>query len=366
MKRVNFILLLVGIMLSAVMTVYAVDKETVTVGYGASYQSALDDALRSGVEQAVGVLVDSQTLVRNYQTVSDEIYLQAQGFVKDYSVLKEEKNNGQFRLTVRVVVDTEPNSALLTKLQRMGLINKRLENPRIAVIIPEYHLTHFAPDPAGETAIILKLRQAGFKRIIDPSQLSNIRNKNAVQAILVGDKKMLASLCGKYGVDFIIIGEAFSEYAGNILNSGVHSCRARVEAKIIKADTGQVIAANGFQSSGVDIAEVIAGKNALTKAGEMMGDYLVSELLNYAGDSQREIVIVVKGLSSYEKLNAVVNELKQIRGLKNIYIRDYSSGIASLDVDYSGLLKGLANEIINLKSFLKIESTGSDTINLRI
>ena len=159
MKRISFILLLVCIVLSSV--AYAADRETVAVGYGASYQSALDDALRSGVEKAVGVLVDSQTLVKNYQTISDEIYLQAQGFVKDYFVLQEEKDNGQFRLTVRVIVDTEPNSALLTKLQRLGLINKRLENPRIAVIIPEYHLTRFAPDPAGETAVILKLQQAG-------------------------------------------------------------------------------------------------------------------------------------------------------------------------------------------------------------
>lgn len=366
MKRISFILLLVCIVLSAVIAAYAADREAVVVGYGASYQSALDDALRSGVEKAVGVLLDSQTLVKNYQTVSDEIYLQAQGFVKDHTVLQEEKDNGLFRLTVRVVIDTEPDSALLTKLQRLGLIINRLENPRIAVIIPEYHLTHFAPDPAGETAVILKLQQAGFKRIIDPAQLSNIRNKNAVQAILAGDKKMLANLCRKYDVDFIITGEAFSEYAGNILNSGVHSCRARVEAKLIKADTGQIIAANGFQSSGVDIAEVMAGKNALTKAGELMGDYLVSELLKHAGDSQKELVVVVKGLSSYEKLNAVVNELKQIRGIKSIYIRDYGNGIASLDVDYSGLLKGLANEIINLKSSFRIESTGSNTINLRI
>jgi hypothetical protein len=43
---------------------------------GAARDKALDDALRKAVEQAVGTLIESETMVQNYQVLNDSIYSQ--------------------------------------------------------------------------------------------------------------------------------------------------------------------------------------------------------------------------------------------------------------------------------------------------
>src|SRR3989338_6810545 len=45
--------------------------------------NALNDAFRKAVEQAVGTLVQAQTLVDKYQLISDEIYTKSQGYKKN-------------------------------------------------------------------------------------------------------------------------------------------------------------------------------------------------------------------------------------------------------------------------------------------
>ena len=50
----------------------------------------------------------------------------------------------------------------MSELTRLGIINRQLRDPKIAVVIPEYHIRARVPDPAGETAVINKLIEAGF------------------------------------------------------------------------------------------------------------------------------------------------------------------------------------------------------------
>ena len=52
-----------------------VSAQPITVaGYGTTADEAERDALRNAVEQAVGTLVDSATLVQNNMLINDEIY----------------------------------------------------------------------------------------------------------------------------------------------------------------------------------------------------------------------------------------------------------------------------------------------------
>lgn len=344
MKKSFLLLLLAAILLLSFssMAMAAGSLQTVTVkGYGTSQDEALNDALRNAVEQAVGTLVDSQTLSQNSEIVNDEIYTKSQGFVQDYDILNQEQNNGQTVLTVKATINTAPDSALMNKLQKLKLIHI-IKDPRIAVIIPEYHITRKIPDPAGETAVIRKLREAGFTRILDHKQIEENRYRNVIKAINEGNTKDALALATKYHLDYLITGEGFSEYVGDIQGSGVISCRARVEARLFKVDTGEIIAANGFHMGGVDITESAAAKAALNNAGEAMGDYMVEQLMAYASNPEKGLQLLVKGVPSFNKISILEENLKQIHGMKEVYIRDYSGGIATIDLNYTGSAKTLA------------------------
>jgi hypothetical protein len=55
---------------------------------------AIKDALRKAVEQAVGTFISSETVVENYEVLSDRIYSKAEGYVAEYKVLREKGGKG--------------------------------------------------------------------------------------------------------------------------------------------------------------------------------------------------------------------------------------------------------------------------------
>jgi len=336
---------------------------TVTVeGTGPTKDAALQDALRNAVEQAVGVMIDSSTLTQNYTVVKDEIYSNSQGFVRDFKILSESRQGGAVVLSVEATVDTEPNSKLYSELQRLKIIDTMLRDPRIAVVIPETHISRAIPDPAGETAIIRKLTDAGFRRLVDPQRINQIRYSNAIKAIIRGDKNEAVNIATNLGVDYLIVGEAFSEYAGDVLNSGIKSCRARVEARLIKADTGEIITANGTHATGVDITESIAAKKALNNAGELMGDYMIEKLMAFASNPNKGLQLVVR-VTSYSKVGVLEEQLKKVKGVSAVYLRDYSGNKAVFDLNYTGTPQTLANAMANFYNIsVRVEEMGNNIV----
>ncbi len=315
-------------------------------GYGTSADDAERDALRNAVEQAVGTLVDSNTLVQNNLLINDEIYTQSRGFVNNYTVLKKQlMPDGSYEVMISADVNTEPDSKLMNELSRLGIINKKLRDPKIAVIIPEYHVNARVADPAGETAVIQKLIDAGFSRITDISQQRY--NFNRASAMTDQDMKNLAN---SLNVDILIVGEAFSEGAGDVgkflgdgrRNVGIQSCRARLEAKIFVAKTGQIISANGTYGTAADTTQLIAGKKALSQAGAKMGDFIVEKLLSY-GSSNNQNMEIIANVSDFSKANAINNSLQSIRGVDSSMINNYNAGTATISVKYSGTPQNLFN-----------------------
>ena len=58
--------------------------EVVAEGVGATPDEALKDAFRHAVRQAVGAVVDAETLVKNDEVIDDQILTYSNGFVKKY------------------------------------------------------------------------------------------------------------------------------------------------------------------------------------------------------------------------------------------------------------------------------------------
>ncbi|TWH46899.1 hypothetical protein [Sporomusa sp. KB1] len=323
-------------------------QEVVVDGRGISREAAIHDALRQAVEQAVGTLVNSQTLVQNYMVLRDEVYTKSQGFVSDYSVLTEKWLNGEVVVQARVTVDAQPNSNLMTKLQRLKLIDVGLRDPRIGVVITEHYVRPI-PDPAAETAIINQLAEAGFRRMVEPGQLARIRHSDAIKAVInQGDALAAVRLLSNEPVDYLIVGEAFAEYAGADSGYNVMSCRARVEARLIKVDTGEIIAAQGFHSGGIDITEFTAAKKSLNNAGKAAGKFFVDKLMAYAANPEKGLQIKVVSANDYAVVNLLGRLLRQQTGITNAFLRDYQQGTAMFDVNYSGSPDVLAEQLAGM------------------
>lgn len=348
-------------------------QEVTVNGYGTTQNEAERDAMRNGVEQVAGSLVNSETDTHNFELVRDEIHTTTGGYVKNCRVINSFQNaDGMYQVTAVVDVDTQPDSKLMSKLMQHKVADVNMRDAKIAVMIPEMHLRYRIPDPAGETAVVKKFLEAGFQNMID---MSNRRyNYNQPQYM---NQEQLRDLAQSMQADILVVGEAFSEGAGDVAqflpkqryrrpNTGIVSCRARVEAKMYIARTGQIIAADGAYGSGADITESIASKKALAQAGAKMGDYLVGQLMNnYSGNRQAFEVVVIA--NSVNDINRVKNVLGTLPGVNGVNFNNYANGRGVLSIKYTGSAPNLFELLQrNTDMDLDLESSSFNAMTVRV
>lgn len=148
MKKFFFTLLL----LIYINSIAFAQQVTVT-GIGDDKDEAVKDALRTAVEQVIGVYINSNTVVSKSQVELDKIYAASEGYVNDFRVLRTAYKGDKCHVQVRVDVDTEPNSKLLSDLQLTYL----LDNPSIMVKVSGSRYAGIC-----EAAIVGKLRDMGL------------------------------------------------------------------------------------------------------------------------------------------------------------------------------------------------------------
>ncbi len=362
MKKI-FPLILVALIF---LTGSALAKNVTVTGSGVTASDAENDALRMAVENALGVLVDSSTLVEKNMVIQDQIYTQSRGFVTDYKVINRQQISGLWQVTINATVDDSPNSKLMNELTRLGIINIQLRNPKIAVYVPETHIQYRVPDPAGETAIVKALIDAGFSQVTEVGSRMNVANPLNMTA------QQLTSAAKQFGVDIMIVGEAFSEGVGDPAQwlpgrqtSNMQACRARVEAKMFIVRTGQIIGADGKFASGLDNSQAVASKKALAKAGQQMGEYFVQQITGMY-TSQQGIEVIVYG-SSFQKINLVQSAIGSVAGVKSCNLSSYEGGKAVFTVMYGGSPQTLFNSIqANTDADLNLQSISYNTLTLTV
>ena len=362
--KINNIFILVTIFMLMSLFVFSnsvIAKETVVLtvegmadikdgDIAAAREVAITDSMRKAVEKAVGTMVDSQTKVRNYQLIEDSILTKSKGYVKDYDILDTKLDNGVYFVKIQAVV---VKKILKEDLDAIEFTIKRANDPRIMVTIPEEYLSRPAPDPAAETSIIQVLLDAGF-RLVDKNQVEKAKETEAFRRALDGDSKAYKKLGNQYNADLLVIGEAFSEFSDDY--EGLISCRARVEVRVVKTDSGEILAANGVHESGADITELTAAKKSLQEAGKKMGNYLVEKIPEKLSEQERSIQISINNIN-FTDLNNFEEFIKGTHLVKGVYIRDFNSGMAKIDIDTSLSPMRLA-DIISKWEDLSIEVIG--------
>ena len=181
----------------------------------AAQRKALVDALH----RAVALYLSPEARKRQEAQLQERIYNTPERFAKiEGKPITEKDDNGVYRATMRTSVFlTDPKEgncrALPSMLKEMGL-NPHIKG-RVAVVIPEAHLQRpRVPDPAVETAIELKLQEAGFE-LADSQRVMKLREMDwhtlmAQGALPPSELERFRSDLGT-DVEYLISGEAFSQ-----------------------------------------------------------------------------------------------------------------------------------------------------------
>jgi len=124
MKKIFFLLTLIFLLLNFNFVKADENIKTVVVtGSGLTEQDALKDLSRVAVEQVVGIYVLSNTIVKNYQVIKDNIYTHSNGFVKSFKVINKTKESGIYK--IEAIVDVEVGN-LTSTLKKINITTKEV------------------------------------------------------------------------------------------------------------------------------------------------------------------------------------------------------------------------------------------------
>ena len=353
--------------------------QTVTVdGVGVDRDSAMRDAARMAVEQVAGMYINSNTVVSNTSVEMDEILSHAQGYVQNITVISEAMNGGEYRVRASVDVNTNPNSAFMKRMDAV----MRLSDPRIGVVIlsDDEDLDHNFDGLPGhdtilETALNERLLTVGFKHVVDVSLLSQLQDSSVLNAVYRGDSRLpYDGDASARPIDYLVIGRSHAEgykvklpdNHGGYVETQMSSARTHLDLKIISFGTSTIIGTYSVDGQGVENSPALAARKSRQAAAVKAAEKLEQQFLKAAASAFSGIQFTVRA-NDFSLVEQLVRELKELRGVQDVYVRGTNAGKTTIDIASSQqpfTILQMLQRSTNLSIF--IESSSANEINITI
>jgi hypothetical protein len=262
--------------------------------------------------------------------------------------------------TIRAVVK---KSNLENDLNAIGLLISQKNKPRVMVLIDEVnmnqHYYYYDNRDLNTTANELtnKFLEKGFT-FVDQNVVTQKLQRDAALAAVEGDANAAQTIARESGAEVLIVGKAISKAASGgpavLKQSGMVSCQATINLRAVRADDGSIIATTSKQAAAVHVDDITGGTQALIKASDLAAEELTKKILSawqkdvYSGTTIQMRVMNVPSFNDLVKFKNMVKT--NVRGVQEVYQRDYSANTAVLDIDVRGDARQIAEEL-TLKDF---------------
>lgn len=331
----------------------ALAQQVTVDGVGADKETAVHDAMRNAVETVVGTMIDSRTLIDKNVVAMDEIYSKSQGFVKDIKILQESQSGGMYRIRASVDVNTNPDTQLMNRLQMIMLLN----DPRIAVIVLRGSAGSSAPlyddygnaisgqngsgtDTITETALNDKLLSLGFTHVVDAATVLRLYDLPALRSIYNNEASASFNHNGNLGIDYLVLGKSetdaqkisLPDEKGNYTETMLTGTKSNLHVKIIKFATGELVGTFSVEGNGIENNTNRADNKALKDAAVKAAQKLEEKFRKLGAQPFTGMRMSVSA-NDYGLVEKLMNELRNLSGVKNVYVREHNESKTILDVD---------------------------------
>ena len=370
--------LFIALCLALAMVQTAFAQTVIVDGVGVDRDAAMRDAARMAVEQVAGMYINSNTVVSNTSVEMDEILSHAQGYVQNITVISEAMNGGEYRVRASVDVNTDPNSAFMKRMDAV----MRLNDPRIGVVIltDDSDIDHDfyglpGHDTILETALNERLLAVGFKHVVDVSLLSQLQDSSVLNAVYRGDSRLpYAGDASARPIDYLVIGRSHAEgykvklpdNQGGYVETQMSSARTHLDLKIISFGTSTIIGTYSVDGQGVENSPALAARKSRQAAAVKAAEKLEQQFLKAAASAFSGIQFTVRA-NDFSLVEQLVRELKELRGVQDVYVRGTNAGKTTIDIASSQqpfTILQMLQRSTNLSIF--IESSSANEINITI
>jgi hypothetical protein len=335
-----------GILVFGIFT-FASDARTITAeGYGNSQDAAVRSALRSAVEQGVGLRVASESMVKNFQLISDKILSNTQGYVSSFKVNSSTREFGAIKVSVTAEVAM---GRLDDDLAAQKLVYEAANKPRIMVLLDERAA---GKDLFERTATHLfeeTLIKRGFI-VVEPEQFKENQEIEKAKALKSPD---LAALAFRAGADLIVRGAVSVAQATPVLIYGAqfYSVPVQINAHIVKADDAQIIASRTKSVRKNSQTEFSAMQFGLETGGRALAEELVGSLIDFwrsEAYNENAVQLLIAGCPEKE-LAGLEKKIKAVSFVRDMRLRYLEGAGALYDCEIRGTVQDLRSEVSNRK-----------------
>lgn len=297
----------------------------------AQREAAIQDALRNAVQQVVGVLLSTSTLVENYELVEDRIYSRAAG-IAILSEIAEEgpTSTGLYRVVAEVIVHEAELAQELHALIRAN------GDPRILV-----EASGGAPANRSLTVAVLEdaLIQQGFTVVIGANDEST---GGAVGRTLYVGADLLAR---------VEITEHENLNTPQAMRDAMlSSVTISSIVRLVEAASGRVVAVERATSTRVGSGRTRAAQEAAQQSAARLGDAVSQAAVTWfqaSGTVHPVSVIVLEGDFDFSDIQQLITELETRHGASTT-LRSFTSHSAVLEVTLTGRVQGILPVVTEL------------------
>ncbi len=318
------------------------DLQTVEgMGYGETKELAVEAAKRDAVERAVGLVIASETVVKNYALFSDVILTRSMGYVQSYDVVQEtHPAEGMVGIRIRAIVGDILDEVLRDRMA-MELLLSWMSKPRVLVAINEESLGE-SGSRIVENTVTEELLELGFNVI----QGKDAGGTESVLGALSGDDGSFDAS----GADLIFAGSAIAEEASApsaLTAANMTSVQAVAEVRVYRADTRAVLASHHEIGSSYHINASVAGANALEQAAQKAVQSLVNDVVQTWSLQQSNTlpVEVVMNDATFKDRKVLMTFLEEQSFVKGVTEQGLMDGTFTCIVDVEGRAEILAEAL---------------------
>ncbi len=349
MKKHVFLPLLV-LSLLVMVTIPAIAENVVADGYGSDRDSAIMDAKRNAISTVLGQYVDSQSLVANFQLVSDRILTSSSGYVTDFEVLSEANEYGTIHVQIRATVST---TSIRDDVNQIAVLSARRGNPRF-IVVPDPNPTSDAFRP-GDPAVGEAMR--GITEFLATRSLQVIQTPVYQGNLVSGSASMLSDLAlfgAGYGAEYAVYFSVISVQGtgrGRTFNRD-NTATALVNISIVHTGTYRVVAqqegrADGFDRDVPQFAIRTAAKNAAENAMNGAVDMVLADWSRFGSTAGAEYTLTIEQVEG-DMLQEFMQDLPNTTAVSQVNSRAFTDGVAHLSVRIDGSTGTLAEAVRQL------------------
>ena len=341
----------------------------------ASREQAIADGLVAAVSRVLIDVLPYETMVGNFQLLSERVFSQTDEFVRNYKVLTESTHGELHRVVVQATVSVR---RLKSALKKIGVHIGKRPYPRVLFCVAEklandlsfeywWHADAAWRSGVTDTSMRQILKDKGFI-IVAPR--AEVASADLTPELSVPEA---VSLAQQLKAEIVIIGRAEAQTASNTLAGSVMSFKGTIIASAHRVDTGEQIAQTQRSALTASDEPYAGSREALRNAAGLSGEDLALQIADtwfspQSGLTRTELVVEGIGgkIASFVKFRGALSTMS---GVDNLQLKEMMPDTAVLLVDYQGTSRAFADVLLlqNFDTFgLNISAIEPNLIRLQL